>query len=238
MTRNLRWHETPATHRLAASFAGRGYIKSPTRFHAPWKPWCDNPVRVHRHGRGGKGLHSVEVEWDAPCRQCDKCIEVRRRLWRNRLRAELAAHSHNFLVTLTFTDAMLAIASMRSDGTPGSLERECYEPVQRYLKRLRKRMGDFRFVAIFERGDLNGRPHFHLVIHRRVYTPLRAFEEANTTRGGRVVSVRLWPARMRSELVRTRGVASYLAGYLTKSADGRPRASLGYGRGGLEEKQH
>ena len=48
-------------------------------------------------------------------------------------------------------------------------ERIAYTHVQGYLDRLRKSCGSFRYVAIPEYGEENGRLHYHLIIHEKVF---------------------------------------------------------------------
>ena len=66
---------------------------------------------------------------------------------------ELHYYEHACMATLTYDDAHLPDHGqlLKSD-------------VQKFLKRLRKNTGAFRYVASGEYGELNRRPHFHLAL--------------------------------------------------------------------------
>lgn len=122
-----------------------------------WKmPDCDAPVPLELF-EGQADVHYTvtpagqKVIW-VPCRKCSQCLRRRRRMWYARMMQESQLAVRTWFVTLTFRD----------DETAGS-----YDEVQRFLKRLRKALpkGAIRFCAVLEAGDLNGRLHWHLLVH-------------------------------------------------------------------------
>ena len=210
-----------AVRKAAAALALRGGQESLTRFSAPWPdPWCDAPVEVNRSARRIPGVRHMEVMIRAPCRHCPKCLQFRQMRWRERALFETILANRTWALTLTFSPVHLAGLLVSADG--GELvevERRAYRDVQLYLKRLRKTYR-FRYLATFERGEISGRAHYHMLLHEtgRFPIPKRAIEDA-------------WPSHVHARLVdpTTTGAASYVTKYLTKDLAVRPRASAGYG---------
>ena len=209
------------TVRLAAAVALKGGQKSLLTFEAPWRPKCDAPRRVYRHVIRTKGLRSVEVSMDTPCRRCPSCLQIRQMRWRQRALYEIATSNRTWAVTLTFSPGHLAgvLVSAKSDQL-GDVERRAYLDVQKYIRRLRKKGAEVRYLAVYERGEESGRSHYHLLLHEtgRFPVPKRVLESA-------------WPSHVHARLVdpTTTGSASYITKYLTKDLAVRPRASARYG---------
>lgn len=84
------------------------------------------------------------------CGQCLPCRINRKSMWTARIMMELAAHSHNQWVTLTYSDEFLP--------ENGSLNPR---DLKLFLMRLRKEIGPFRYFAVGEYGERLGRPHYH-----------------------------------------------------------------------------
>jgi len=100
----------------------------------------------------------------------------------------------------------------------GRIEAAAYSHVQGYFKRLRKAGCRFRYAAIPEYGEENGRLHYHVLIH----------ETEPQTCLYRILDTK-WRSFVQANLVRSpKGAASYAAKYLTKSLS-RIRASERYG---------
>lgn len=88
-----------------------------------------------------------------PCGQCVSCRIKRTREWAVRCVHEAQMHELNCFVTLTYNDEHLP--------SDGSLDIRHW---QLFAKRLRKRIGSFRFFACGEYGDDSGRPHYHFCL--------------------------------------------------------------------------
>lgn len=114
-----------------------------------------------------------------PCGQCLFCRINQRREWVARLLLEASCHSSNQFVTLTYDDSQLPTqiipgrASVRSVTAhpavafqPGTLSRT---DLQRFFKRLR-RLGAFRYYAVGEYGEKQGRPHYHAALFGANFT--------------------------------------------------------------------
>lgn len=115
-----------------------------------------------------------EAHYLVRCRKCSSCVKSRRKLWMGRAIGEvLHAHARGgrtWFVTLTF----------RSE--PQS-EKEAIGELQKWFKRIRKGRAEpitrggvaraippaeFRYVAVTERGEKNGRIHLHCLVHGNV----------------------------------------------------------------------
>lgn len=85
-----------------------------------------------------------------PCGQCIGCRVERSRQWAIRCVHESQMHANNCFITLTYD----------AENVPrdGGLRVEDW---QKFAKRLRKRVGSFRFFHCGEYGERNKRPHYH-----------------------------------------------------------------------------
>lgn len=85
------------------------------------------------------------------CGRCVGCRIDRARDWSLRCRDEAMMHDHSFFLTLTYDDAHVPLTLAPAD-------------LSGFLKRLRGRIGRFRFFAAGEYGDRFNRPHYHALI--------------------------------------------------------------------------
>lgn len=114
---------------------------------------CFHPLKAFREVSGGvtfsdKGSSAVSLE--LPCGQCIGCRAERARQWSIRCVHEAQMHDRNCFITLTYAGEKLP--------SDGSLHVKDW---QRFAKRLRKKVGRFRYFMCGEYGDVNLRPHFH-----------------------------------------------------------------------------
>ena len=213
-----------ATRRMAQNIAMRGGALSRTEFHDPASPYCDAPAPVRRVIRAGSGDRPLEVTAFRPCRRCEKCLQFRQMVWRDRALNEIANANRTWMVTLTFDPVHLAgliYEAQEMRGPPErALDRAAYGHVQKYFKRLRQAaLTRFRYLAVFEEGEKTGRPHYHVLLHE-VGRPIskRTLEDQ-------------WRSNVHCRLVASgRGSASYVTKYATKSLAVRLRASARYGQ--------
>ncbi len=118
---------------------------------------CFHPLTAYR-AQGGKVVFNPKDGWiDRPlelaCGQCQGCRLERSRQWAIRCVHEAQLHKQNSFITLTYSPENLP--------EDGSL---CLEDWQKFAKRLRHRMGPFRFFHCGEYGEVNMRPHYHACI--------------------------------------------------------------------------
>ena len=97
---------------------------------------------------GAAGYSDRKLE--LPCGQCIGCRLARSRQWALRCVHEAAMHERNCFVTLTYSPENLP--------ADGSLDVTHW---QKFAKRLRKRVGPFRYFHCGEYGEENARPHYH-----------------------------------------------------------------------------
>lgn len=88
-----------------------------------------------------------------PCGDCIGCRLEYSRQWGIRCHHEAQLHNQNCFVTLTYND----------DNLPSDLSVN-KEEIQKFVRRLRKRVGELRYYACGEYGNNLGRPHYHLCI--------------------------------------------------------------------------
>lgn len=87
---------------------------------------------------------------ELPCGQCVGCRLERSRQWAVRCLHEASLHEDNCFVTLTYSEENIP--------DDGSLDKRHW---QLFAKRLRKRLGSFRFFHCGEYGERLARPHYH-----------------------------------------------------------------------------
>lgn len=92
-----------------------------------------------------------------PCGRCIGCRLERSRQWAIRCICEAQMHDRNSFITLTYDDQHLVY---------GGAEHGILVPrhIELFWKRLRKRLGKFRYFACGEYGDKSNRPHYHACI--------------------------------------------------------------------------
>lgn len=95
----------------------------------------------------GKVLRSLRL----PCGRCIGCRQVRVRSWALRCMHESQMHDVSSFITLTYDD---------DHWKPGLV----YRDFQRFMYRLRKRLGPTRFFMCGEYGGQTLRPHFHALL--------------------------------------------------------------------------
>lgn len=114
---------------------------------------CFKPIDAWKPLEGG-AVHFSEKkncrEIKIPCGQCIGCRIGKRDAWAFRCYAESQLHVRNSFVTLTYDDAFLP--------QYGSLN---YSDIQLFHKRMREKLGPFRFFLCGEYGDNTSRPHYH-----------------------------------------------------------------------------
>lgn len=115
---------------------------------------CFSPLKAYRAPGGGVSFHRreayVDLPVDLPCGQCVGCRLEKSRQWAIRCVHEAQMHESNCFVTLTYNEESLP--------DNGGLDIVAW---QLFAKRLRKKVGRFRYFQCGEYGSKNLRPHFH-----------------------------------------------------------------------------
>lgn len=118
-----------------------------------------------------KSLSLSGVRVPIPCGQCVGCRLEKSRQWAMRCMHEKRLHKDNCFVTLTYNDAHLP--------PYGTLVKR---DLQLFMKRLRNEYGPgVRFYGCGEYGDVNRRPHYHVILFNVAFADKRKYK---TTKGG------------------------------------------------------
>ncbi|QCS36249.1 replication initiator protein [Capybara microvirus Cap1_SP_178] len=102
-------------------------------------------------------FHSISEVY-LPCGHCFGCRLRHAAEWTLRCQHESSLYKQNCFITLTYDDDHLP----KINGIP-SLPMYTFD-FQPFLKRLRKRVGKFRFYMVSEYGSRTERPHYHAII--------------------------------------------------------------------------
>ena len=194
------------------------------------KPYLDHP----------QGLYSKAHYLDLPvrCRQCENCLNHRRRLWTARAIDECALAHRNWFGTLTIRPEdrvrLLYGAQLRNERATGDswgatpdadryryLCAQLLPDVTKFLKRVRKNSGtSFRYLLVTEAHE-DGFPHLHMILHESEGSVRKNVLEAAWRSG-----FSHWRLLRDGD---PKG-AYYACKYLSKSALTRIRASQRYGQ--------
>lgn len=206
---------------------------------------CKAPVEIAYRGlpdsvRLKLGLErdqSVIARMYGRCRKCGPCLAHRKRLWTARAIAECAVASRTWFGSLTFAPvervkhlyrAQLRRGRQTRDPWASADEAEQFRyvvaeagsEVTRYLKRLRKDVGRFRYLLVSE-AHKDGFPHFHLLVHELATDVKKRQLDGHWHQGF---------AKWKLIELGDAGGARYVCKYLNKSALTRVRASQRYGQ--------
>lgn len=240
-------HDVRTVHDVVRRGMGRG-LRLETQMRSSWdiSGGCLSPVpfemngapRSLKHGRHvrAQGLpHTLLLH--VRCRKCAWCLSRRRNLWAFRGQVEIAAAPRTWFGTLTMGPTEHALMRYRASSrlTRGGVDIELLSPREQFeelciefgrevtlwLKRTRKATkGKLRYLLVFERHK-SGLPHAHILVHDMdCNNPVRHADLASKWKLGFT----------KFKLCEALKTAWYVAKYLSKSAEARVRASLGYGK--------
>lgn len=185
---------------------------------------CFHPLRAFR-APGGQIVFSRAKGWsdrplDLPCGQCIGCRIQKSRVWAMRCVHEAQMHEKNSFVTLTYSPKHLP--------KDGGLHVRHW---QLFAKRLRKKVGSFRYFHCGEYGSENQRPHYHALIFGLDFSGDRSFHTERA--GNRLYKSKLledtWGRGFCSVGDLTYESAAYVARYCLKKITG-PEATAAYER--------
>lgn len=122
---------------------------------------CYRPLAAHRFPGGSSKFGAAALGADGsgrpplqlPCGRCVGCRNDKAQEWMVRICHETLLHRRNCFVTLTYDKKNLPHDT--------SLDKTHW---QKFAKRLRKRIGPFRYYAVGEYGDKSLRPHYHAIV--------------------------------------------------------------------------
>lgn len=179
---------------------------------------CYHPMPAVRMSDGSvkfvsRNKAGVEGTLELPCGQCIGCRLERSRQWAMRCLHEASLYDRNAFITLTYDDAHLPPG--------GSLS---YPDFQRFMKRLRRRIGSkVRFYAGGEYGEQGTiRPHFHACLFGYDFPDKVFFKRSSS--GDKLYTSKLleflWPFGISSVGDVTFQSAAYIARYCVAKRTG------------------
>lgn len=132
---------------------------------------CYRPLKAYKQPGGGVAFDSKKGYIDRPvelrCGGCVGCRMARAKSWAVRCVHEAQLHERNCFVTLTYDRSSLP--------KDGGLHIEHW---QNFAKKVRRRLGAFRFFMCGEYGSETLRPHFHILFFGLDF-PDRMFYKGN-----------------------------------------------------------
>lgn len=185
---------------------------------------CFKPLKAYRKSGGGVTFSSKDAIpasfLSLPCGQCIGCRLKRSREWALRCVHEAKQFERNSFVTLTFSPHSLL---ERDSAWPNRRGSVMVEDWQNFAKRVRHRLGSFRFFMCGEYGDLNLRPHYHACIFGQDFSNDRVVIRADKY-GSLYYSKQLediWGNGFCTVGDLTYSSAAYVARYVMKKATGK-----------------
>lgn len=155
-----------------------------------------------------------------PCQQCIGCRLERSRQWAIRCMHEASLYDENCFLTLTYSDEYLRYAVSRETGelAPTLVKQD----IVKFLKDLRYRFGPgIRFFQCGEYGEINMRPHHHMIVFNFDFPDKQFFTTKNGYPLFRSDTLeRIWPYGISSIGGVTFESAAYVARYITKKITG------------------
>ncbi len=180
---------------------------------------CYSPLTGYRTAAGKVTFKQKEGFYDQPvtvaCGQCSGCRLERSRQWAVRCMHESTQHEANCFITLTYDNEHLPAT--------GGLSVKHW---QTFAKRLRHRIGPFRFYHCGEYGDQTGRPHYHALLFGHDFLEDR--KPYSTRRGNQLYTSELltqtWGQGLSVIGELTYQSAAYVARYCMKKVNGKQAA--------------
>lgn len=184
------------------------------------------------------GKMTMYVDLLTRCRKCKNCMQARANEWRYRAREELKRAARSWFGTLTlgpfehYRVMVDARAHCRATGIQWDtltdderfkrVANEALKEVTKYMKRVRKQSRvPLRYICVTEKHK-SGLPHFHLLVHEVEFKPVT--HKILSTQW--TLGFEKWRLVPPEDL----GGAGYVTKYISKSAQGRIRASQHYGK--------
>ena len=100
-------------------------------------------------------IYVKKIQLYVPCGKCGACLKRAISDWTLRLKQEMKVSSAAYFTTLTYE-------------TSPTMEL-CKLDLQKYFKRLRKLGFKFSYFALGDYGDVNQRPHYHVIFFAKGY---------------------------------------------------------------------
>lgn len=164
---------------------------SPLKAYKEWTPE-EAKYKVTIIGQADDRIERLKTPrgefFEIPCGHCIGCRLDYAKEWANRCMLEAKEYKHNEMLTLTYNEENLPVTKTEKTHE-GIVEHATLvkKDVQDFLKRLRQtwkrkyNWENIRFYMCGEYGELNGRPHYHLIMFN---LPVFDKEYLNTNKKG------------------------------------------------------
>lgn len=164
-------------------------------------------VTASAHLKDVNGLAFLTDPVEIPCGRCVGCRLDFARQWSTRCVLEMAYHSYNYFVTLTYNESCCPRWLVKRD-------------LQLFIKRLRQELGyqdneRIRYFACGEYGTENKRPHYHLILFCDKPLVL-SFRGPNRFLSSTIS--KCWTFGFHEVSFAEPGTCAYVAGYVNKKA--------------------
>lgn len=170
-----------------------------------------------------ESLYGKENVLKLPCGKCTACKEAYRADWSVRCDMEARYHKDNCFLTLTYRDEVCPHYVSKGH-------------IRRFVRKLRRFGIDCMYFSCGEYGELNGRPHYHMILFGYFPADAELVEGAKTKSGFEVYhSVfldKVWNKGFVDVNNFSQDTAFYVAGYVNKKTgkyDGFLNMSNGIG---------
>lgn len=163
-----------------------------------------------------RGIFIKSQDQTVPCNQCMPCRINQGRQWTSRILMEQVTHEdYSWFVTLTYAPEHLPQA-IDVDGAPVNTLRK--KAFLKWLENQATNYGAFRYYAVGEYGDLNGRAHYHLAVFPEDLSTVNRLAHNWKSKFGHIQVTEITTQRARY-------LARYTAKKLTAAGDDRLRGS-------------
>lgn len=191
---------------------------------------CEKPLEGYLPANGGQVRFSkprngrAYTKIDIPCGQCILCRLEHARQWAVRITHESTLHDENAFITLTYKDELVPeFNSLSTESKKNAWQRpQDRNHLSKFFKRLRKKIGKFRYYAVGEYGDKTQRPHYHACIFGHAFTEDRTIlREQPFLLWTNPLLEEAWGNGMVSVGALNFTTAQYTAAYVTKKLTGK-----------------
>jgi len=173
-----------------------------------WKPLDGGAVQF----RELRNHREIEI----PCGQCIGCRVSRQKMWSFRCLAEAALHRDNWFLTLTYAPEHIP--------AHGALVHRHW---QLFAKRVRRSLGQFRYLMCGEYGETTQRPHYHALLFGLALPDAYQFSVRRDHPVFRSPTLeKLWGLGLSELGTVTAQSARYCAGYVLKPSQAPERVNV------------
>lgn len=108
---------------------------------------------------------------EVPCGNCINCRLDYSKTWASRCSLEASQHLYNYFITLTYDDDNVPVGKF---GNPTLVKKDFQDFIKKLRQIFERQYGftGIRYYGCGEYGDLNGRPHYHIILFNCPFSDL------------------------------------------------------------------